>query len=319
MSKKNKKREKKNLDFLKIGAIFFVIFFCALPIMLKYIGNEQTKSLSSKLTSLAPGAFFAIFCIVVILYIIAKVKSQKTTASKYLKTTDKRSVRYISFLEMGNIIFSLCFIIIPIVLLMLFGDKEWSTNIVSIAGLLAPGIFIIYFFVMLIYGIRTAKKYNENIVLSKEKKRFKYLDTFYYTKNFNRGDDTLGTDFFVYHVIQDIGSEKVYAITEHSVNARFQIDFKATKLLKQDIENGKKVWKDVNYNDTGSFWIDKEIKDCCHIEGDKIIINYFEEHKVKIASELFHRNPAYDVSLFNNAIFITGHAEFDVSNEQQVH
>ena len=124
-----------------------------------------------------------------------------------------------------------------------------------------------------------------------------------------------GTDFFVYHVIQDISSEKVYAIAEHSVSARFQIDFKTTRLLKQDIENGKKVWKDVNYNDTGSFWIDKEIKDCCHIEDDKVIINYFEEHKVKIASELFHRNPAYDVSLFSNAIFITGHAEFDVSKE----
>ena len=56
--------------------------------------------------------------------------------------------------------------------------------------------------------------------------------------------------------------------------------------------------------------IDEELADCYQRDGDKIIINYFEKHKLKVV-EISNRNTNYDISLLDKVTFITGYAQLD--------
>ena len=138
------------------------------------------------------------------------------------------------------------------------------------------------------------------------------MDTFYYELEI-WVDDTPSRQHFVYHIIEDLDSKKVYAIAEQNTNIRFEKIFDKTKVLRIDDIDGvstRKDWKEVNYDDEGLFWIDEELADCYQRDGDKIIINYFEKHKLKVV-EISNRNTNYDISLLDKVTFITGYAQLD--------
>ena len=177
-------------------------------------------------------------------------------------------------------------------------------------------IFIIGFTIFtVIYGVKVGKEYRKNIMISKPKKRFKYLDSFYYVKITHLGtDETSNKDFVVYHVIQDLDSKKIYAIGETGTNVRFQKVFDNTKLLRidnMDENTTRKDWKEVNYGDSGSFWIDQELVDYYSNNGEKVTINYFGKKDIVKANQIFNRNKNYNISLLDKTIFITGYLQFD--------
>ena len=175
------------------------------------------------------------------------------------------------------------------------------------------GIHIIAFTIfVVVYVVKLAKEYKNELISTKPKHKFKYLDTFYYVLEI-WDDDTPSSQYFEYHIIEDLDSKKVYAIAEQNTNIRFEKMFDKTKVLRIDDIDGvstRKDWKEVNYGDEGSFWIDEELADCYQRKGDKIIINYFEKHKLKVV-EISNRNTNYDISLLDKVTFITGYAQLD--------
>ena len=178
------------------------------------------------------------------------------------------------------------------------------------------GCILIFTIFMLIYFIRTGKEYREKLMTSKPEKRFKYIDTFYYYKDrYNSPDEISASMHIAFHIIQDKDSKKYYAIEEKNTNVLFSKVFNETKLLRVDNENKvttRKDWKEVNYNDEGSFWVDEELVECCQCVDDNVVINYYGENdKLKFGSELLNRNSNYDSSLLTKSIFITGYAKFD--------
>ena len=121
-------------------------------------------------------------------------------------------------------------------------------------------------------GLNMSKKYIKNLMSTKPKRRFKYLDSIYYT--YTVYSDT-GREHFIFHIIEDIDSKKIYAIDEHGANMRFEKILDKTKVLRIgdfDSVSARNDWKEVNYGDEGSFWIDEELADCYQRDGDKIII-----------------------------------------------
>ena len=165
---------------------------------------------------------------------------------------------------------------------------------------------------VVVYVVKVAKEYRKYLISTKPKHKFKYLDTFYYVLEV-WVDDTPSSQYFEYHIIEDLDSKKVYAIAEQNTNIRFEKIFDKTKVLRIDDIDGvstRKDWKEVNYGDEGSFWIDEELADCYQRKGDKIIINYFEKHKLKVV-EISNRNTNYDISLLDKVTFITGYAQLD--------
>ena len=197
---------------------------------------------------------------------------------------------------------------------MFLGDDGTGFSLVvfAIFGLLIAGFTIF----VVVYGVRAGKEYRKNLISTKPKHRFKYLDSFYYLKIVRNGDveETASKEYIVYHVIQDLDSQKIYAIGETGTNVRFQKTFDNTKLLRIDDIDGvstRKDWKEVNYGDNGSFWIDQELMDYYHNDGEKITINYFgKKDKIKV-DQMFNRNQNYNISLLDKTIFITGYAQFD--------
>lgn len=179
--------------------------------------------------------------------------------------------------------------------------------------LIGGRIFIIGFTIfVVVYVIKVAKEYRKNLISTKPKHKFKYLDTFYYELEVWI-DNTLSSQWFEYHIIEDLDSKKVYAIAEQNTNIRFEKILDETKVLRIDDIDGvstRKDWKEVNYGDEGLFWIDEELADCYQRDGDKIIINYFEKHKLKVV-EISNRNTNYDISLLDKVTFITGYAQLD--------
>ena len=160
--------------------------------------------------------------------------------------------------------------------------------------------------------VKIAKEYRKDLISTKPKHKFKYLDTFYYVLE-AWVDDTPSSQYFEYHIIEDLDSKKVYAIAEQNTNIRFEKIFDKTKVLRIDDIDGvstRKDMKEANYGDEGLFWIDEELADCYQRDGDKIIINYFEKHKLKVV-EISNRNTNYDISLLDKVTFITGYAQLD--------
>lgn len=196
---------------------------------------------------------------------------------------------------------------------MFLGDVSTEISIIMfiIFGLLIVGFTIF----VVIYGLKVGKEYRKNLIATKPKHRFKYLDSFYYLKIVRYGDtnETASKEYIVYHVIEDLDSQKVYAIGETGTNARFEKTIDKTRLLRIDNIDGVSTrgdWKEINYGDNGSFWIDQELIDCYQNDGEKTMINYLEKDKIKV-DQIFNRNPNYNISLLDKAIFITGYAEFE--------
>ena len=171
--------------------------------------------------------------------------------------------------------------------------------------------------VIIVYAFKAGKSYRKGLMSNKEKHHFKYVDSFYYTRIVRNGnvDETSSRQNFVYHILQDTSSKKYYAIDEQNTNIRFEKVLDNTRILRIDKIDGvttRKDWKEANYNDEGSFWIDEELTNCYENDGNAVTFKYFgEPHRVSIKNELHNRNKDYDVSLLDKTIFITGYAELD--------
>lgn len=176
--------------------------------------------------------------------------------------------------------------------------------------LLAIGPF--FMIGIIVYYYTQLKKYGKEVLVNKPKRKFKYLDSFYYKRIFKIGGRTKRI-YFVLHIIEDIDTERIYAIGADSTNAHLDITNSGAKILKG--VGIRKNWKEVSFNEEGMFWIDQEVYDCYCNEGENVIIKYFiEEHKISVNNELFHCNLEYDNSLLDKATFIMGFAEFNINN-----
>jgi len=216
--------------------------------------------------------------------------------------------RLLKITKIGSSIFAIIFFVY-LAYSIFFSDGMDDFWIMYIGGTIYFIGFIIF---LVVYIVKNGKEYRKNLISTKPKHKFKYLDTFYYEKVVSLGD-TLSRQHFVYHIIEDWDSKKAYAIAEQNTNIRFEKIFDKTKVLRIDNIDGvstRKDWKEFNYGDEGLFWIDEELADCYQRDGDKIIINYFEKHNLKEV-EISNRNSNYDISLLDKVTFITGYAQLD--------
>jgi len=164
---------------------------------------------------------------------------------------------------------------------------------------------------LVVYYCIQHKKYRERVILSKPKRRFRYLDSFYYMRKFRTNGET-DVIYFVLHIIQDIDTERIYALDAKATNGHFQSIWGDVKILKG--VGLRTNWKEVYFKEEGVFWVDEEIYDCYSYDVEDVVIKYFgNEHRVNINNELFHRNPEYDKFLLGKATFIRGFAEFNIN------
>ena len=167
--------------------------------------------------------------------------------------------------------------------------------------------FILVILVLIVIGLNYSKK-----IKNKPKKRFKYLDTFYFRTITGRNDNYI----YSYYVVCDNETSKIYAIDKVSFkNANLEIVMKKAKLLKgQGIRSN---FKEVNFNDEGNLWINEELSNFySHIDNNIQIGNFKLKYDGNIDNDyelhtLYHLNSKYDISLLDKATFITGVAEFD--------
>ena len=157
--------------------------------------------------------------------------------------------------------------------------------------IIGPILFILIFTLAFIYIIKFNKR-KTNVIETKEKHRFKYLDTFYYVHMFDTN-----ADFTIYHIIVDISDSKIYSIH----NSYFMQNLSLSKnndelwMLKPGINKYSKI----DFNDEGDFWIDK-------------VLDYNQLDKYNTYhDEIRHLNDECDFNLINEAVFITGSAKFD--------
>lgn len=192
----------------------------------------------------------------------------------------------------------------------LFDNQDRYTGIIFFAGIIA---IIGFTFYIIVHGLSFNKKYREELMTKKPKLRFRYLDTFYHYRKVPTSERENNYQLIAYHIIQDVNSQKIYAIALHNTNTISLLEEgKVFRNNKLEGFSTRKNWSEINYNDEGSFWIEKEVANCYQNYGDYITITYYKEEtdEVKIDGELFNLNPNYDVSLLNKAIFIHGYAEF---------
>ncbi|MBO5142471.1 MAG: hypothetical protein J6C46_05660 [Clostridia bacterium] len=185
------------------------------------------------------------------------------------------------------------------------GDIFFETNISILCFFSFPfviGGVLLYYYLQL-------KKYREDVLLSKPKRRFKYLDSFYYEKIVHTGESRRRREYFVIHILEDVDTERIYAIDAKATNGHLQKILEDVKIVKGA---GREK---IRYHEEGIFWLDQEFNDCFYYDGEDVIIKYFgAEQRVNINNELFHTNPEYDVSLLDKATFIMGFAEFNIDN-----
>ncbi len=161
----------------------------------------------------------------------------------------------------------------------------------------------------------------EKIISSNQKHRFKYLDAFY-----TRGNTTqTGSGPQFYYVLEDTDTNKTYVVDKALFKNAFCMalgndDFHLYK---------KKTKKRIELYESGSFWIDKALDNFYQrdgmfvtLDGGKYVYSKYES-KVVVSGYgnddenillLYNTNPNYDVSLLDNAIFVTGVIEFDIDN-----
>ena len=144
------------------------------------------------------------------------------------------------------------------------------------------------------------KERRQTIISTKPKKRFRYLDSIWYYVY--TGPET-ASDTYVYHIIQEIDTDTIYAIYSNYTN---------------------KVWYNIPFQKEGSFWIEEEVQNPFYHNGERVKIDEKNIKVIKLGNEhkriwanrdnvvLHHENENCDiVQLLNQAIFITGIAEFD--------
>ena len=197
-------------------------------------------------------------------------------------------------------------------------------KIYRIGAIVMISLAVVLIIVGLIYNSinskRTKTKYEE--------RRFKFLDVFYYHKYDNRVEHT---EFYYYYVVEDIESNKIYAISQRQTNSQTEVNLDG----KVTIFKGKGLrsnWQRVKFGDEGSFWIKKELSEYFQREGKEIKFAYDEkliyykdqeenpEHKIsdlfkKSTYILYNANHENDIRILENATFISGLLEFDIKEK----
>lgn len=182
-----------------------------------------------------------------------------------------------------------------------------------ISTIVFPVLFTIGIPITMIMLAKAGKEYRDNLMASKPKRNFKYLDSFYYMRYRPSNSSSSRTRFTIYHVIKDTESEIIYAIHETETNVLLSYVLGDTTLYRNDNVDGitwQKDWKIVDYDDQGSFWINEELSDYYKNDGNKILIG---KEKLK-DQQIFNRNGNYDISLLEKATFISGYAKFEPKN-----
>ena len=184
--------------------------------------------------------------------------------------------------------------------------------------------FVIWFIVFIVSANKYGKERNERIKSTKQKKRFEYLDFFFYTRVYKDAnpEKTNWTRHYGFFVIRDVETSKIYAINKDMVNVNFVF---TEGTIHDKIKLSINSKQNINFLDKGYFWIDYELHDISFLEDgsvniDNVIaIKYYAGNIEKFknfSSEdvLYNINPQYDISLLKEATFISGIVEFD-SNE----
>ena len=183
-------------------------------------------------------------------------------------------------------------------------------------------LFIALIFVIL-YLIFKKRKNNKmkKIMENRPMRRFKYLDTFYYTLIQGDGEDTLHIP--LYHpVLMDEETGQIYVVNKPLFkNAWFITIGNETHFKKGKVG-------EVNFNDSGAFWIDEELNGFYQKNDEFITLDnkqlVYSKYRSNVAisgygdteetvSILYNFNPNYDASLLDNAKFITAVIEFDTN------
>lgn len=210
-----------------------------------------------------------------------------------------------------KIVSVLFFIAIFTVIILAFFGIDYSIEAMFFGTIFIVG-FTIY---IIVTALRTGKKYREELKSTKTPMRFKYLDTFYYYLSYYSGpDDTVRREHYAFDIIEDLSNKRLYAIAEQNTNSRFEQVMDNTKMWRIDEIDKvttRKDWKEINYNDEGTLYIDKEIPDCFTKNDKGYILTYYGgKQKIK-TGEIYNRNTNNDLSMLDKVTFITGWAEFD--------
>lgn len=218
-----------------------------------------------------------------------------------------KALRFMKIFNFLILIVAILFVLLFFYFLFLSSNSEFDIFESTKKVISVMGAFILLLVVVLIVcSIIFSKKYYNALFSTRQKRTFKYLDYYYYSNY----EMALGEYQFVhygFHIIQDISSEKIYAIYEKDSNAGYQKLFSKENIVILDIKNRREV----NFGEQGVFWIDQEFTDWYQNNGDGITFTFFDvQHKVKNDSKLFHLNQDYDFSLLDKATLITGYAEF---------
>lgn len=183
-------------------------------------------------------------------------------------------------------------------------ENNFSNILILFFAILAI-IFVLLFLYIYFKG-KAIKKNNP-------KRRFKYLDTFYY--HFFDNEDFV---IKAYIIVSDVDSSIIYAIPRTSFT-NVGYDWGTNSVLKGKGLNLKKV----KYGDQGSLWIDKEEKKF-YKRTENVV--KFGRHMVLYTKEkdkgflyltnmprLYNIDNSNDVSLLDKAVFVAvGIAEFDI-------
>ena len=222
----------------------------------------------------------------------------------------------------GVVLFS---VLVGYLLSVAANDKE--INLEALSKTLFPiGIIVLVVILVLIFTIGpiVRNSYIKGVKNNCEKRRFKYLDTFFYSEYHTSQGETGHTRFYYYNVIEDCDSHKLYAIYKDASNSQLQVDFDGNTMLFKG-KGIKSNWQRINYLDEGNFWIKEELPDFYKKENDNIILNfdkkfYYLEKSKKEKYEffknktpiLYNRNPDYDINVLDKVTFIDGYMEFDM-------
>ena len=174
-------------------------------------------------------------------------------------------------------------------------------------------IWIVGFILYIISSIILNKLRIKKIKKKYEKRRFKYVDTFYYMVSRTNGF----THCYWYHIIEDCETKKLYGIFGKNTQSKVQPTGAGS------IVYGGKLWQIIDYLDEGNFWIKEELPDYYKRNDQEIILDYDKKFcyydknggKIKYSINkkptLSNNNKNYDITLLDKVTFIDGYMEFD--------
>ena len=178
-------------------------------------------------------------------------------------------------------------------------------------------IVIISFFV---YASKINKR-NKKLKETQLPRRFKYLDTFYFS--YYDGEDTQTISF---NIIEDLSNSNKYAMITNQFDHCFFVEYKEPRLVTGKKGFTHKMPK-VEFEQQGNYWVANEIENAISNENGLFHIHfsyglfkrdftlvYDKKNHPDIKRnyiELFHLNQLIDISVLNNITFIDGIAEFD--------